>query len=284
MADRDAFGNEKGASASPIPGSPPAGAPSGLSPQPVPGATVPGPTPSGLPSAPSLSAPTRATVPSGLPPVSISSASANRSMSGRRRSNPLGLLISLLVAAAIIGIPLKLALDTKSKVDKTISNAFSTPSQPTTPGHSPTPAEPSGPPTGLSAGSMVRPVPLARAVALLRGQGKLTQLRVAPENIQAQTMTPTGRIRDIYRPYTGGSTTTTTSSGGFGSQPSIPLSKIDVYAPTRLLHHTGRHSKSINYLVLRKDIITKRVQWLAHYKNSAHYFAADAHGRHIHLF
>jgi hypothetical protein len=284
VADRDAFGNDPSGGAA-VPGGTPAGA-SGLTPEPIPGATIPIPAPAGLPTAPSLGASATTPPQSGLPPVTFAGASANRAMTGRRRSNPFGLLISLIVAAAIIGIPVKLALDAKSKSDHTTTNPLSTPLAPSKGSSSsaspaPAPAKPSGPPTGVSTGSMVLAVPVAKAIVGLKGEGKVVEFRVSPANIQAQTLTTTGRERDIEDQYDGQVFTTITPSGGFGAQPSIPISKIDPTAPARILAHTHRHASGIDYLLLLKNPVTGTLQWEAFYTNSQHHFTADVHGHHV---
>jgi hypothetical protein len=292
MSDRDAFGNETGKGASPIPGAPPPGVPAWTPPPAPPDAADATSTATGLsasPSATGLSAapswtppPTRAGA-SGLPPVSQSSASANRAISGSRGRHPITTLVSIVVALAIIGIPLKLALDTGKKAINSITVpglSVSTPTSPSTPsGHAP--SKPAGPPSGLSANSLVAALPVARMLTRLHGQGKLVELRVSPQNIQATTITKAGTMHDVYVDYQGNTNTTVAPSGGFGQAKTIPLADVDIHAPSAILHHTNRHASGINYLILDRDPISGKLAWLAFYKNSQHHFEADAHGHHV---
>jgi hypothetical protein len=295
MGDRDAFGNETGKSASPIPGAPPVGVPAWTPPPTAPAAPdaaqvtsdatglSASPSATGLSSAPSYSPSPTQPASSGLPPVSLSSASANRAISGSRGRHPLTTLVSVIVALVIIGIPLKLALDTGKKALNSVtvpSFNTSTPTSPATPsGH--TTSKPSGPPSGLSATSMVAALPVARMLTRLHGQGKLVQLRVSPQNIQASTVTKAGTLHHVFVDYQGNADTTIAPAGGFGQAGTIPLSAVDIHAPSVMLHHTGRHASGIGYLILERDPISGKLDWTAYYNNSVHHFQADAHGQHV---
>ncbi len=288
MAERDAFGNEIGSGSTPIPGSPPPGVPTWspppATPSPVPDSTESASTASGLSAAPTFTAAPPRPGSSGLPPVSMSNRSASRSVGGGG-GRGITTIVSVIVAIAIIGIPLKLALNTGKKAISSITNSLPfnapTPSTSSPTSHTPTPSAPSRPPVGIAAGSLARPTALAKFVKSMYGKGQLVHLRVAPENLVAQTMTSSRQIRNIYVDYNGTSSTDTTASGGFGQQPVIPLSKIDPLGPTRMLKHINRPTKGINYLVLDYDFNNK-LQWLAYYKNSQHFYSADVHGRHAH--
>jgi len=291
MAERDAFGNELGGGTpTPIPGPTPAGVPSWTPPPDLPGgddtpAAVTPPPPA--PAATWTPPPTTAT-PSNLPPVRLSNTAANRSVGGGRGRSGMSVVVALIIAAVIIGVPVLLIAKSSNDASNDIKNAFNSPSSPTpssttSSNGAPTPQAPSTPPTGLATGSMMLPAALSKYIKDdLPGNGKLVMLRVAPENLQAETRTASGGTHHIYLDYAGTNQVVKLgNTGGFGTQKTIPLSKIDPQAPARMIKHVPRHTKSINYLVLDYDFNGK-LQWLAYYKNSNHFYSADAHGRHVH--
>lgn len=286
MAERDAFGNEAGSgSSAPIPGPTPPGVPSwtpdGLPGDDAPKATAPPPAPAPTWTPP----PAQPSGRSGLPPVQLTNVSAGRSVGGGRGRSPITTLVSLVVAAVIIGIPVLLAVKAGKKAENEINSTFNGAVNPpgsstTTTSSSPAPNAPSTPPTGVATGSLVRPFALAKFVKNdLSGEGKLVHLQVAPDRINAQTHTSTGRIHIISLDYQGTKQVVKTPSGGFGTQDVIPLSKIDASAPQRMVKHIP-HTKNLNYLILGHDF-DGNLQWLAYYKNG-HYYAANAHGQGVH--
>jgi hypothetical protein len=284
MADRDAFGNEPGGSSpAPVPGPAPVGVPSWTPPPNLPGGDDP---PASITPSPAPAATQTPFTPSNLPPVQLSNTAVNRSVGGGRSRSGMSVVFALLLAAVIIGVPVFLiAKSANDTVNHALNNAFnnSSPSPSSTSSSSPSsPSAPSHPSAGLASGSMVLPAALASFVKHdVPGNGKLVLLRVAPDRLVAITRTSTGGSHTVNLDYAGNKQIVKVSSGGFGSEKSIPLSKIDAQAPARMIKHVPRHTKSINYLVLGYDF-NGNLQWSAYYKNSNHYWAADAHGHHVH--
>lgn len=222
---------------------------------------------------------------SGLPPVQFSNPAANRSVGGGRGRSPAATIFTLIFAALCIGIPLAIALHAGKKAVHEINSVSNLPfngSSTTTSAHSPSsPSHPGATPTGVATGSLVRPFAVAKFVKNdLPGEGKLTSLRVSPENIQAETRTASGGSHHILLDYQGTKQVTKISTGGFGSEPTIALSKIDSGAPARMIKHIPRHTKDIDYLVLNSN--AGALTWYAYYKtHNSRFYKADAHGRHV---
>ena len=143
----------------------------------------------------------------------------------------------------------------------------------------PTPAEQ---PTGLGPGSLLRPAGFSRALADIRRRdiGRLQNLRVAPERIDATLFTPRGTLVNVQVSATEGYRKFSESGPGFTASDTVRYGQLDPRAPQRLTRaaaeRLGRPVSAINYLV--PSLFDDKVTWGAYFKNGA-IFLADARGR-----
>jgi hypothetical protein len=144
-------------------------------------------------------------------------------------------------------------------------------------------AQPKDAPKGLAGESLVRRENLARVLRTLSAseQGRLTNLRVAPERIDAQLVTSEGRIRHIQVKPGGKPERFGPDSGpGFDSVGTIPFSRLDPNAPTRLARRgaeeVGVPITDLQYVV--PQTIGKDVRWVVYFTRSR-YVIGDAKGR-----
>ena len=137
------------------------------------------------------------------------------------------------------------------------------------------------PPRGLSANSLLRPAAFGRAMKRLRtgGHGRLTNLRVAPDRIDATTVTKDGRLR-LVQIVPGGALNVLQTTGGFAGAQTMALKGIDAGAPNRLTRaaarRLGQPAGRVNYLVLSEFAGAR--QWNVYFKGGQ-IFSADARGR-----
>lgn len=195
-----------------------------------------------------------------------------------KRSARRAVVIAILVIAALsLGASLvgALLVDT---ADESSQPASATPSS----------AEPASPtrigdrpaPVGLQPRSMLLASNFAPAMRRLRGSGlgRLRSLRVAPERIDAQLVTGSGRLRFVQLPYDGQLRRLSLSGTGFGSLPTIAFARVNASAPARIVRSAARRSKSpasrIDYIVLSPETTAA---WSVFMRGGAH-FAADARG------
>lgn len=150
------------------------------------------------------------------------------------------------------------------------------------PATAPTPAPTTGP-RGLQRGSLLRRAAFSRAVTKLRGSGlgRPRSLRVAPDRIDTQLVTRTGRLRSVQIGIGGAlRTLSTTSAGGFPGRNLVSLSAVDRGAPERLARAAARRSRlpsaRIDYLVLAE--VGGVPRWLVFFENGPAY-QADRTGR-----
>ena len=143
-------------------------------------------------------------------------------------------------------------------------------------------AEPAGPPpAGLQSGSLVRPGELRRALARLRAEdlGRAYTLRLEPERIDAQLVTPRGVMTSVQLRHDGGFDEFARSRGG-GHLDTIPWNRLDPDAPARLARRAaarlGRPVTRLNYLVA--SLFDGRVIWGAYFKGGQ-IFQGDERGR-----
>ena len=144
----------------------------------------------------------------------------------------------------------------------------------------PTPA--AAAPVGLGARSLLRPAAFERALADLRGReiGRIQNLRVAPERIDASLLTRRGTLVSVQiRP--GGEFQRFSESGaGFGGIATIPYGKLDPTAPQQLVRaaaeRLGRPVSRIDYLV--PTLSSGELTWGAYFKGGA-IFLANARGK-----
>jgi hypothetical protein len=154
-----------------------------------------------------------------------------------------------------------------------------TPAQPAQPVQ---PARPAAPPRGVGRGSLLRPFAFGAAIKRLRngGYGRLTNLRVAPERIDATLLTKGGALRQVQIVPGGDLRQFGTSSQGFSGVPTMSLAGIDAGAPQRLTRSAaerlGVAPSRVNYLVYTQFAGT--AQWNVYF-TAGQIFSADAHGR-----
>jgi hypothetical protein len=138
------------------------------------------------------------------------------------------------------------------------------------------------PARGLSFNSLLRPAAFGRAMRRLRtgGYGRLSNLRVAPDRIDATMLTKDGRLRMLQIVPGGRVRVLQTSPGGFTGAPTMALKAIDPGAPYRLTRSAAgrleQPASRVDYLVL-SDFAGAR-QWNAYFKGGQ-IFSADARGR-----
>ena len=187
----------------------------------------------------------------------------------RRRRRGIRLVLLLIVGwvaySAISGIAGKV-----DEVARTI----------TIPNLSPPQAKPA--PAGLEAGSLLRPAAFQRAIAQIRrrGGGKLENLRVAPERIDATLITDRGTLVNVQVSATEGYRRFSESSPGFSASDTVPFGKLNPRIPQKVTRaaakRLGGPVDRINYLV--PSLSDGKVVWGAYFKTGA-IFIADARGR-----
>ena len=137
-------------------------------------------------------------------------------------------------------------------------------------------------PRGLSAGSLLRPAAFGRAITRLRtgGYGRLGNLRVAPERIDATLVTKDGRLRQVQIVPGGTVRVIGTTGAGFSGARTMTMNDIVASAPSRLTRSAAERlrvpASRVNYLVLSDFAGTR--QWNVYFKGGQ-IFSADARGR-----
>ena len=185
----------------------------------------------------------------------------------RRRGTKLGLLLVVgWIAFNLVGT----LVDKVEEAARTITVPNLSP---------PAPAEV---PTGLGAGSLLRPAEFERALGDIRRRdiGRLQHLRVAPERIDATLHTPRSTLVNVQVSTADGFRRFSESSPGFPATNTIPYGRLDPRAPQRLTRAAAERLRKpvteINYLV--PSASEGKITWGAYFKNGA-YFLADARGR-----
>ena len=138
------------------------------------------------------------------------------------------------------------------------------------------------PARGLSVTSLLRPAAFGKAMNRLRtgGYGRLTNLRVAPDRIDASMLTKDGRLRQVQVVPGGAVRVLGTSPPGFAGAKTMALKGINRNAPSRLTRSAAGRLKQpasrIDYLVLSEFLGSR--QWNVYFKGGQ-IFSADARGR-----
>jgi len=146
----------------------------------------------------------------------------------------------------------------------------------------PTPDAPEVAPTGLGAGSLLRPAAFERAIADLRerGIGRIQTLRLAPERIDVSLLTRRGTLVSAQIRAGGELRRFAESGAGFGALETISYARLDADAPRRLVRaaagRLGRPVTRIDYLVA--TYTSGELSWGAYFKGGA-IFLGDARGR-----
>ncbi|WP_372788550.1 hypothetical protein [Paraconexibacter sp.] len=202
------------------------------------------------------------------------------------------LSIGIAVLAGAAGSLVDRASDEISKAidDASPSPVTPSPAVPATPGSPATPATPaapaaapSEPPVGLGRGSLLLRSNFATAMKRLRtgGYGRLTNLRVAPDRIDATMLTQGGRLRQVQVQPGGKVRVFGTSGPGFAGKDTMSIAGINTAAPARLTKSGAGRLKQpaskINYLVYTQTFGTD-LRWYAFFKGGQT-FGADSRGR-----
>ena len=146
----------------------------------------------------------------------------------------------------------------------------------------PAQAAPSANPRGVGRGSLLRPFAFGAAIKRLRngGYGRLTNLRVAPERIDAILLTKGGALRNVQIVPGGAVRQLGTATGGFRGVPTMSLAGINSGAPQRLTRSAaerlGVPASRVNYLVYTQ--FGGVAQWNVYF-TGGQIFSADARGR-----
>ena len=144
------------------------------------------------------------------------------------------------------------------------------------------PPEAAKAPVGLEQGSLLRPAKFREAIAQIRrrGEGKLQNLRVAPERIDATLISDRGTLINVQVSATEGYRRFSESGPGFTASDAVPFGKLDARIPRKVTRaaaeRVGAPVDQINYLV--PSLSDGKVVWGAYFKNGA-IFLADARGR-----
>jgi len=206
---------------------------------------------------------------------------------------PLAIIVALIAGAggALIDTATDKATDAIESATEDLSITTETPAEPVTPGAeaeaqapaAPKPSAPAQPPAGLKSGSLLRQQQFGAAMRKLRtgGYGRLTNLRVAPERIDATLVTKGGRLRNIQFQPGGTVRDFGTTGPGFGRTSTMSIADINSAAPSRLAASAAGRLKvpatRVNYLVYSLAF-GPDARWYVYFK-SGEIFAADARGR-----
>ena len=134
-------------------------------------------------------------------------------------------------------------------------------------------------PRGVGRGSLLRPFAFGAAIKRLRngGYGRLTNLRVAPERIDAILLTKGGALRNVQIVPGGAVRQFGTATGGFRGVPTMSLAGINSGAPQRLTRSAaerlGVPASRVNYLVYTQ--FGGVAQWNVYF-TGGQIFSADA--------
>jgi hypothetical protein len=190
----------------------------------------------------------------------------------RRSGSAKGCLIAFVVLVAVFGVAIAGVVSLVSSVDTgALEEAIK----------APVTAEPQ--PKGLEAGSLARPDELGAALATIRseGGGKLTNLRVAPERIDATLLTSEGRLRHVQVKPGGELERFGGDSGpGFDSVGTIPFGKLRPGAVQRLARR-GAEEHGIPVSTFQYAVPTEpdgQVTWVVYFTRGR-YVLGDARGR-----
>ena len=195
----------------------------------------------------------------------------------RKRSAGRGCLIAVVVLLAILGGLTAAVVGLVNSVDVTTGGSSG--------GTKiiPNAIKPKPAPKGLGAGSLVRQESFAAAVNEIRtkGGGRLTNLRVAPDRIDATLLTRAGKLRSVQVKPGGKLERFGPDSGpGFDQSSTIPFARINPAAPQRLARagaeRIGVPVATLQYLVPTN--FNGSIMWAAYFTRGR-YVLGDASGR-----
>lgn len=142
-------------------------------------------------------------------------------------------------------------------------------------------------PVGLRAGSFIRADVLGPAVAKLRAGrlGRVTQLTVRPDRIDANLVTADDRIRIVQVLPGPTLKTITTTDSAFRGQDAFGYDRIDPTAAQRLVRAGARRMKRrvdrVDYVVVTR--FGEGMAWIAYFKDGSYAFG-DAAGRFVRAY
>jgi hypothetical protein len=214
----------------------------------------------------------------------LSQAAATRASAGtpgitvRKRSAGRGCLIAIVVLLSILGGLTAAIVGIVNSVDvKTGGTSGGTTKS------LPDLLKPKPAPKGLAPRSLVRADTFAAALTQIRtkGGGRLTNLRVAPERIDATLLTSAGRLRNVQIKPGGKLERFGPDSGaGFDQTSTIPFARINAAAPQRIARagaeRIGVKVATLQYLVPTN--FNGSVMWAAYFTRGR-YVLGDASGR-----
>lgn len=143
---------------------------------------------------------------------------------------------------------------------------------------------PPGPASGLQRGSLITRAELAPALTRMReaGHGRLRLLRVAPDRLNAQTVTGKGALRNVNVGPDGPPELISESPGVGRGMATIPYASIDARAPFRLTRSAAGRLRvpttRVDYLVLLATP-GQPARWLVYFKDGKGAFEGDGRGR-----
>ncbi len=221
-----------------------------------------------------------------------------RTVDARAAGRAVRLVIALSIGAAVLaGVGSSVVDRASDEVSKAIDSSKTpaspdplvpgVPATPPTPASEPgsAPARPVKPAVGLNRGSLLLRENFRTAMRRLRtgGYGRLTNLRVAPDRIDATMLTKGGRLRQI-QVQPGGSIREfgiSSSGSAFRNVQTLSIADINTAAPSRLTKSAAGRLKQpaskINYLVYSLSF-GPDARWYAFFKGGQT-FSADARGK-----
>jgi hypothetical protein len=179
------------------------------------------------------------------------------------------LIVAGIAAAVIVGIGSN--ENSSSSSGLSVGSSIELPTAATTPqsGNAAPPAR-----------SLIDRTAVAGALRKLRGHGRLRLLRVAPDRINAQLITPAGALRNMQVTADGGLQDLGAAGSGLGGLPTISFSQVDPAAPARIVRtaarRAGRRPARVDYLVLL--MLSNGQSWNVYFKPDGLHFSADRHG------
>lgn len=146
------------------------------------------------------------------------------------------------------------------------------------------PAEPAGPPEGLQRGSLLLASNFAAVKAKMRTgrYGRLKNLSIRPERVNAQFVTEDGQLRNVTFLPGGQVEAGSLSGSGFGSLPTLAIGPINSAAPYRMARSAAgrlkRDDTAVNYVVYYGEDFVGDLVWGVYMKNGE-IFQGDTRGR-----
>jgi hypothetical protein len=218
-------------------------------------------------------------------PSSVSLGDALGGRSVIKRFLPAFIVFDLIVAAIIGAVVLFASSDDESKPSKpgialpSFSASQSRSPATSVPTTSPVvPEKPSTDPSGVNSASLLNPVNLRPALNRVARIGPIHSLRLAPDRIDAQSISK-GKIINAQVTAGGGFQVLSVSGPGFAGLETVSVTRIDAAVPARLVRKAaaqlGRSAADFDYMVYLS--FAGRPIWSLFFKDGTH-FDADGDG------